>query len=1576
LSEIHDKNLNKAADPKKDESKDLQVNTYNSEKATPYSVNSNSATNVTASSNGSAVITPPSYHNNGQSEEEKKEEGTNDSKKNSSGADGSNPNDSSDDNSNPDDNSDVNDSPVEIKDKQEEGNNEEEIKDSGKKEAEKTKDKSAEESNSEEGKKAEEESKESEEKEQEKEKKGQEGEAEGVKKAEEGAKKATGNNASAKKSASGEMKAKVKETSGQITKMVKESNTTTIDPKKPQIPSSSQEENGPDVTYGMKQENSSEFSGDIVKTSPSGNVVVAPSSPIQNPEEKGATPLPKEIEEKENAKIQEQNSKAVEGFAANNNGKINSIKQQGGSLITQVGVSISQAVSVVDGAKASALNQLDQEIAAATSSATTAFDGAIAAVNAKHTGTLTRLNASAQKALADLDAAKTASIAEATTLQETLTTTANEQIDLATQHMTEGAQTKGAQAIETANAQAAVEAAVPLEEQGFWSDLANGGDYPKNKRKARVEACKTVGTKMNEEFTKEASNAVAAMVENKASAAEMIASKIAEIKASLEQQTEAKKAEINSSLQQSISSADSVKNSQVEALTNAKTTQLDNLANLKDSKAAEISQTAGQEKAQITQLGNSSKQQLQSTLNQGLQALQTTNQQSIVQLKSQERIKTDAFQGILDNVGSTFASQADEFSTSLQTSASDTNSTLSSSANSAQQTIQGVMSATTQAINSTTAQIKQQVSGMQSSAEQQLDDVAKGGEDADKALVEGTKTSFSEQITGLSEQLSQAIVGMGADMMKSATELTDGFQSELDGIHKTMSESAQKAEDAVQPRWKKFLKIFVEVLFVIALAVIVAALATVLGPIALIFAAIAVGAALGVAKQMINNAIDGKPIMEGTLKAAVIGGIEGLFAAVGAGALGKIMSKGGSALASRGINLATKVPAMLKGPAAKAIGKFAGQLASNVGEGVSKQIATNIMDGKDWKKDLWKATSGAVIDTVMGAGTAKATGKIKGSELLGDAVGDSLKKKAARKTAEIAVDYAGSTLGDGVKKVAENADKIMEAGSFTEGLSLAGSSFAEGATTDMDGRLLKTGLTSLKDPAVNKTKDAIGEYRANQQGLGPAPEGYSYNVGNEGSLFKNSGQMDLRQTATLDKSGNVLKDLSLDSGNNVINRGSNAAEMDGITNKKEFDNVFDPDGLLSRSVKGEALNYIRQGRRDKAQDLLSQHQNTIDASRAPTKLAQEMGLGDPPPGYKYAMKYDPATDSQVLDLRRTATKNADGKVLPDLTIDASGKIKREVDNFPEQDQITSLKQFKDEYDPDGKLGSDITGMAYNYLRQGKKAEFEQLMAANDPAVSAQQRMNSLYTKSEQAATAQGLPAAPKGYHYSTSASGTLYIKRTSKTDDDGNTLPQLKIEGNSLVPSKTLTETAPEGGLPDAEARGFKPGVDPDYIASLPKGYRPAVEEYMTPTFIQEHLEKFDTQGGAFLVVKPWIEGGSYQNFPSRKFVMLKEDMDSAIEAYRLSGDVKTLEKALGYNDGDLAGLESELYVFYPNSSQYNFAVADGNEIGANNLWEAGAETSGGNREAVLEGLTDPNETIKHDNDIEVLKDQFDYEKL
>ena len=96
----------------------------------------------------------------------------------------------------------------------------------------------------------------------------------------------------------------------------------------------------------------------------------------------------------------------------------------------------------------------------------------------------------------------------------------------------------------------------------------------------------------------------------------------------------------------------------------------------------------------------------------------------------------------------------------------------------------------------------------------------------------------------------------------------------------------------------------------------------------------------------------------------------------------------------------------------------------------------------------------------------------------------------------------------------------------------------------------------------------------------------------------------------------------------------------------------------------------------------------------------------------------------------------------------------------------------------------------------------------------------------------------------------------------------------------------------------------------------------------------------------------------------------------KYQNDITVIEDALGYQRGDLSGLENELFIFNVDNTKFRFEIPNGNEIGANNLWEPGGLTSGGFREAVLIDKFNPSAQINHNKDINSLKNQFNWEKV
>jgi hypothetical protein len=165
-------------------------------------------------------------------------------------------------------------------------------------------------------------------------------------------------------------------------------------------------------------------------------------------------------------------------------------------------------------------------------------------------------------------------------------------------------------------------------------------------------------------------------------------------------------------------------------------------------------------------------------------------------------------------------------------------------------------------------------------------------------------------------------------------------------------------------------------------------------------------------------------------------------------------------------------------------------------------------------------------------------------------------------------------------------------------------------------------------------------------------------------------------------------------------------------------------------------------------------------------------------------------------------------------------------------------------------------------------------------------------------------------------------------------------------------------------------------VLAYTKPNRPLPNLYLKPDYIAAHVAKFDQEGGAFIVVKSWIEGGSYSSFPLGKFTMLKSEMDDLIADYRLSGNVDILEDGLGYERGQLAGLEDELYVMYVDKTKFAFEMPSGKEIGANNLWEPAGLTSGGKHEAVIYDKLNHELPLTHNKSLPYLQSQFTNQKV
>lgn len=1032
--------------------------------------------------------------------------------------------------------------------------------------------------------------------------------------------------------------------------------------------------NAPGNLYAVKPDSKDQISGDVISTTAGGNMLVSTNGPINDAGEKGAQPVPQSVIQGQEQERSAANKPKIDQLANQNKSKIAQLKQRGASKLSQMQIRINSAKMAIEAAEQAATQKLNTDIQNGLNQINQKFEQAKGTIDSQFATTQTEINTAATKAIADLQTELSTAQNNARSSIAGLVKDGNLAINNEIKELKKTAFEQGNLAVKQANARSIIEGQAKPKEMSGWDKFWSGKDYEKNKIKARVEACKQVGTDKQKEFNENAESSIVELENAKAKTQEIVTKNMNETATNFAAMHQQKVAQINAEKQQNLAQAQQIRTNQLNALEQGKQSQIQSLNQLKASKSAEIKQSAGQQKMAVNTMGNGAVSGFRQTLSQGIGALQNANQDMIGNLSQNNQVSQSAFNGIIASSTASFNSKADHFGTQLDQGSSETISSVSQSENQASTALNQISSGAETAIKSTTQASSSAADNIVSQAKTQLSGLVTSTTNSFNKTVTTAKTDYATKLELVKKAVLEKIKEANKELFAKSQQVKSNILSEMKNLGTIMDKAAKEAEDKVQPAWKKFLKIFIEVVAAIALAVAVAALATVLGPFALILAAVAIGALLGVGKQILNNALDGKKWNDGLLKAAVMGGIEGLFAAIGAGAL----TKGLGNLASKSTTL-MKFAGPVKKFASKGVAKVIGSIAKDVSKAMTEQIATNILDGKSWHKDLLKtagtATIDAVIDVGMGGITGKLSDKIKSKGPLQDSLKSSVGKKIAQETAEIAIDTTSDYVGDGIKNVAKNGKEILSSGSISEGLGKVKDKFNEGANEkSLAERAFKSTLNRAKDPAVNKTKQSIAKKMAKSQGISDrvVPEGYELTVTdgkkqkpNENrsrrqkvwdAIRNDRAQVDLRPKAKYNAKGDrEMADLTYGENGKISRRGSESfAAHTSLKSKKQHDADIDPTKLLPKDVRGRLYNYAKQGLQGKYDALLAEHDHTIAKSRniglanSPSgKLAAQKGLPQPPKGYHYN-----TAANGTLYIKRTR-KIVNGVEQPELKIEGN-----------------------------------------------------------------------------------------------------------------------------------------------------------------------------------------------------------------------------------------------------------------------------------------------------------------------------------
>ncbi|MBD2248036.1 DUF4157 domain-containing protein [Nostoc sp. FACHB-888] len=171
-------------------------------------------------------------------------------------------------------------------------------------------------------------------------------------------------------------------------------------------------------------------------------------------------------------------------------------------------------------------------------------------------------------------------------------------------------------------------------------------------------------------------------------------------------------------------------------------------------------------------------------------------------------------------------------------------------------------------------------------------------------------TGFGQTSQGVQTAFDQVNQNLDSNFQKSVNDLEEGLRGAIQGskqpnLDSDIQKYADEAADKEQPRWKTVLKVLL-VIAVIVVAIIVApaligavgAVAGALGAgaaagaIGTVVGGAIVGAVAGAVIQMGNNAIDGKNLLDGVGKAALVGAIGGALGGAG-GLLGNALGQAG-----------------------------------------------------------------------------------------------------------------------------------------------------------------------------------------------------------------------------------------------------------------------------------------------------------------------------------------------------------------------------------------------------------------------------------------------------------------------------------------------------------------------------------------------------------------------------------------------------------------------------------------------------------------------------------------------------------
>jgi hypothetical protein len=678
------------------------------------------------------------------------------------------------------------------------------------------------------------------------------------------------------------------------------------------------------------------------------DIAQADKSDQQTPAEGNGGSLVQQIPPSDATAIEEnkrqQAQAALQQFMSDGKVSLSQVTALGQTIQPRIQASATQAQASIDNGiqqnRAAVINAIAQARAKAQSQAAEARNQ----VTAQHTTTQAAIKQSTQQAKNRIEAEYQTSIKSLTQLQTNMVKLVNDSFTKAQGDARAVGTQLGGEAIKTGNNRAQQYLAEPLPASSGWENFVNGEDYHKNRRQAKADAATQVGQSYNEELVKKANESADHLTEGKSNVLEGVQTKINQTHDQVDAKRTAALAELDKAESASLSAASDTLKGQLQAIQQSLSKTLGSLEQLKTQQISQVTQVGQQQKQAIDQTGHKAIAALQKGVSQATQSVQSKLQQMASEATKVESPNPDALNATLagarKQINSVVVSAKTTIEKGISTSSQgivgqgqQANQSINSVGQQTTELVMGVMEGFSTSITQVKNSARQAFTDLQSKHTKTVTEIADRSVGEIKKLVSDVDQAFKTVGQNLNKQLNQSVKDLEADLRKSLSDLDS-----------KISQKAEEAANKVQPAWKGWVKIIIDVVIAIVVtAAIIALAASGVGLLGAIGLAALIGAAGGVTKQLLHDAVDGQlSSADVYLREAALGAISGLISLAGAGAGNAAAKVIGAKLLANGITNKIITVAAKEGA-----GVIIGTVFDTVGSGITDTVS-RALSGKEF----------------------------------------------------------------------------------------------------------------------------------------------------------------------------------------------------------------------------------------------------------------------------------------------------------------------------------------------------------------------------------------------------------------------------------------------------------------------------------------------------------------------------------------------------------------------------------------------------------------------------------------------------